>query len=438
MTDTTAPPRTADETPRRTVSPHKVAFASFIGTSIEWYDFFLYGTASALVFGDLFFPTGDPLISTLLAFATFGVGFAARPIGGAVFGSLGDKLGRKKVLVVTLLVMGAATAAIGLLPTYGQIGVAAPILLVLLRLVQGFGVGGEWGAAALMAVEHAPKGRRGFFGSMPQMGVPAGTILSTGAFVLINRMDEQTFLSWGWRIPFLASFLLVIVGLLIRVSVEESPEFEKLVKEKKQVAMPLRSAVRDHWRVILLAGGMRFSENSVFYVVTVFLLSYGTTALGLERAALLNAALIAAFVEILTIPYFGAVSARFGARRMYLSAAALSVLLAFPFFLTVNTGNMVAVTIAMIVTIVVACVMYALQPSMMGSLFPAEVRSSAVSIGYQIAAVFAGGLSPFIATGLYAWSGEQWWPIAAYMMVMGLITWICTHLATKRYGGHLT
>ncbi|AIY03170.1 Permeases of the major facilitator superfamily [Arthrobacter sp. PAMC 25486] len=412
-------------------SATKVAVASFIGTSIEWYDFFLYGTASALVFGKVFFPSADPLIGTLLAFGSFGVGFAARPLGGAIFGNLADKVGRKKILVVTLLIMGFATAAIGLLPTYAQIGVWAPILLVMLRLIQGFGVGGEWGAAVMMAVEHAPKGRKGFFGSIPQMGVPVGTILSTGAFALLTMLPDEQFLSWGWRIPFVASFVLVIVGLVIRMTLDESPEFENALKTGKVQKMPVKTAITEHWRVILLAAGIRFSENSVFYVVTVFALTYGVDALGLEKGPLLSAVLICSAVEFVLIPLFGTWSEKVGHRRLFLWAAAASIVIAFPFFLMFNTGNFVVITLAMTAAIAIACAMFALEPAIMGSLFPVEIRTSAVSMGYQLAAVFAGGLSPFIATGLYAWSGRQWWPIAAYLAVLGIISFVSMHFATK-------
>lgn len=412
-------------------SARKVAFASFIGTSIEWYDFFLYGTASALVFGKLFFPTQDPLMGTLLAFGSFGVGFAARPLGGAVFGNLADKIGRKKVLVATLLIMGIATAGIGLLPTYSQIGIAAPILLVLLRLVQGFGVGGEWGAAVMMAVEHAPEKKKGFFGSIPQMGVPVGTILSTGAFAILATLPDEAFLTWGWRIPFVASFLLVIVGLVIRITLSESPEFQNAVRTGKVEKMPVKTAITKHWKVILLAAGIRFSENSVFYVVTVFAITYGVDALGLTRGPILNAVLICSAVEFLLIPIFGQWSERIGHRKLFLGAALASIAVAFPFFMLFNTGNFLTIVIAMSITIGIACAMFALEPAIMGSLFPVEVRTSAVSMGYQVAAVFAGGLSPFIATGLYAWSGRQWWPIAAYLSLMGIITYVSAHFAMK-------
>lgn len=405
-------------------TPVKVAIASFIGTSIEWYDFFLYGTASAIVFGPLFFPNEEPIIGTLFAFGSFGVGFMARPIGGAIFGNLGDKLGRKRVLVITLLIMGIATTVIGLLPTYEQIGVWAPVLLVTLRLIQGLGVGGEWGAAVMMSVEHAPKNLRGFFGSIPQMGVPVGTLLSTGAFSLLSLLPEDDFMSWGWRIPFIASLALVIVGFIIRFSIEESPEFQDAQAAGKVATMPVKDAVRDHWRAILAAAGTRFSENSTFYVVTVFSITYGVDALGLDRQLILNAVLVCAAVEFVLIPLFGRWSENVGHRKLFLWAAALSVLVAFPYFMLFNTGNFAVIAMTMSVVIGIACVMFALEPAVMGALFPTEVRTSAVSLGYQIASVLAGGLSPFIATGLYAWSGGSWVPIALYVAAMGAISFV--------------
>lgn len=414
--------QTAPATKRGT--PVKVAIASFIGTSIEWYDFFLYGTASALVFGPLFFPNEDPIIGTLFAFGSFGVGFMARPLGGAIFGNLGDKWGRKRVLVVTLLIMGLATALIGVLPTYEQIGVWAPVLLVTLRLVQGLGVGGEWGAAVMMSVEHAPKNLRGFFGSIPQMGVPVGTLLSTGAFSLLAMLPEEDFMSWGWRVPFIASLALVIVGFIIRFTIEESPEFQDAQREGRVASMPVAVAVRDHWRAILAAAGTRFSENSTFYVVTVFSITYGVDALGLDRQLILNAVLVCAAVEFVLIPLFGRWSENVGHRKLFLWAAAASVLVAFPYFMLFNTGNFAVIAMTMSVVIGVACVMFALEPAVMGALFPTEVRTSAVSLGYQVASVLAGGLSPFIATGLYAWSGGSWVPIAFYVAGMGVISFV--------------
>ena len=287
-------------------SIRKVAAASFIGTTIEWYDFFLYGTAAALVFNKLFFPEFSPLAGTLLAFSTYAVGFVARPIGGIVIGHYGDKIGRKAMLILSLLIMGIATFLIGLLPTYDAIGVAAPILLVILRLAQGFGVGGEWGGAVVLAVEHAPSGKRGFYGAWPQMGVPAGLLLSTGVFTVFNTLlSESAFLSWGWRVPFLLSIVLVAIGLFIRLRILETPAFRGSRTLRRRCACPSSRRSATYPRNVLLAMGMRIAENGVFYVFTVFSLTYGAQVLGVPRTTVLIGVLIAAAVGLFAMPYFG-------------------------------------------------------------------------------------------------------------------------------------
>ena len=296
----------------------KVVAASFVGTTIEWYDFFLYGTAAALVFGDLFFPGSSPLIGTLSAFGTFAVGFAARPLGGVVFGHFGDRVGRKAMLVTSLLIMGLATFLIGCLPTHASIGVAAPILLVVLRFAQGIGVGGEWGGAVLMSVEHAPKGKRGFYGAFPQMGVPAGLLLSTVAFLTVqNATTEDQFMAWGWRIPFLISIVLVIVGLFIRMAVMESPAFKAVKESGTESEKPLVELIRDHKRDVLTAMGMRIAENGTFYIFTVFVLAYGEDTLKLSKNTMLTGVIIAAAVGLFSVPFWGALSDRVGRRKLY-------------------------------------------------------------------------------------------------------------------------
>ena len=307
----------------KTRSIKSVAAASFIGTTIEWYDFFLYGTAAALVFGDLFFPDAEPLIGTLLALSTYAVGFAARPLGGIVFGHFGDRVGRKSMLVISLLIMGTATFLIGCLPTHSSIGILAPILLVTLRFAQGIGVGGEWGGAVLMSVEHAPKGRRGFFGSWPQMGVPAGLLISTLVFLLVqSRTSEAAFASWGWRVPFLASAILVIVGLVIRLKLMESPAFERVKETETEAKMPIVDVVRKYPRNVLTAMGMRMGENGVFYLLTVFVYVYGEEELGLDKNTMLTGVVIAAALGLITVPLWGSLSDRVGRRPLYLAGAA--------------------------------------------------------------------------------------------------------------------
>ena len=332
-----------------TQSIKKVAAASFIGTTIEWYDFFLYGTAAALVFGELFFPESEPLVGTLLAFGTYAVGFAARPIGGVVFGHFGDRIGRKSMLVLSLLIMGVATFLIGVLPTFASIGIMAPILLVVLRFAQGIGVGGEWGGAVLMSVEHAPKGRRGFFGSWPQMGVPAGLLLSTGVFALVQAMtSEAAFMSWGWRVPFLASAILVGVGLFIRLKIMESPAFERVKETKTEAPKPIVDVVRKYPREVLTAMGMRVAENGCFYILTVFVLAYGEDELGLAKGTMLTGVIIAAAIGLVTVPLWGALSDRVGRKPLYLAGAVVTTLWAFPLFGLINTESPVLIWLSIV------------------------------------------------------------------------------------------
>ena len=334
----------------RTQSVRKVALASFIGTTIEWYDFFLYGTAAALVFNELFFPEAEPLIGTLLAFSTYAVGFAARPIGGVVFGHYGDRIGRKSMLVLSLVIMGVATFLIGCLPTHASIGVLAPILLVVLRFAQGIGVGGEWGGAVLMSVEHAPKGRRGFYGAWPQMGVPAGLLISTSVFAIVQGVtNEAAFLSWGWRVPFLASAVLVIVGLVIRLKLMKSPAFQRVKETKTEAPKPIVDVVRKYPREVLVAMGMRVAENGAFYILTVFVLAYGEDELGLSKNTMLTGVIIAAAIGLVTVPLFGHLSDRVGRRPLYLAGAVVTTLWAFPLFGLLNTESPVLIWLAIVV-----------------------------------------------------------------------------------------
>ncbi|MCE9670058.1 MHS family MFS transporter [Myxococcus stipitatus] len=416
----------------------KVAVASFIGTAIEWYDFFLYGTAAALVFNRLFFPSFDPLTGTMAAFGTFAVGFVARPLGGVVFGHYGDRLGRKAMLSATLMLMGVATFAVGLLPTYEHVGAWAPALLVLLRLVQGFGLGGEWGGAVLMAVEHAPAHRRGFYGSWPQMGAPAGLLVATAVFNVFSRLPEADFIAWGWRVPFLLSAVLIGMGVFIRLKVAESPVFRARPKQEEQASLPVLDALRQYPRQILLAMGARFAENGFFYIITTFVLSYGTERLGLPRTTILNGVLVATAVHLVAIPTFGAASDRFGRRPIYLAGALGCGLMAFPFFWLVDTREAALITSAITLGIVAHAAMYGPQASFFSELFGTRVRYSAASLGYQLASVFAGGLSPFIATALLARSGGQSWPVSLYMVVLAAITLVSVWLSAETFRARLT
>ncbi|PYP04464.1 MAG: MFS transporter [Gemmatimonadetes bacterium] len=412
----------------------KVAAASLIGTSIEWYDFFLYGTAAALVFNKLFFPTFAPLTGTMAAFATYAVGFAARPIGGIVFGHYGDKLGRKTMLYLTLLIMGVATTAIGLLPTYATIGIWAPILLVAMRLLQGLGIGGEWGGAVLMAIEHAPAHRRGFYGSWPQMGVAIGLLLSTLVFRHFSGYPEATFLAWGWRVPFLLSFILLAVGLWIRHRLAESPVFARLKSRKGEARMPVIEVFRRYMKPMLLATGARLAENGLFYIFTTFSLTYVATQLKLDRNMALNGLLVASACSLFTVPAWGALSDRLGRRPVYLWGAVAGGILAFPFFWLLETGRPAPIWLAFVLAITLGHdAMYAPQASFFAELFPTRVRYSGASLASQLGSVFSGGLSPLIATALLARSGGKSWPVSVYMVALVLITVVSVWLTRETH-----
>ena len=406
-----------------------VALASLIGTTIEWYDFFLYGTAAALVFNRLYFPTFDPLAGTLAAFGTYSVGFVARPIGGVVIGHYGDRIGRKSMLILTLTVMGVATFGIGLLPTYAQIGPWAPVALVVLRLAQGFGVGGEWGGAVLMAVEHAPPGARGFYGSWPQIGVPAGLLLSTAVFAQFARLPEEQFLSWGWRVPFLLSILLVGVGLIIRVRLLETPAFARIKEARTEVRRPIVEVLRTHPKEVLLSMGLRLAENGAFYIYTVFVLVYGTQRAGIPRQTVLNGILIAAACALVAIPLCGALSDRVGRRPVYLFGACVTALFAYPLFWLIDTGSTPLVWLALVVALVFAhSPMYGPQAAFLSELFGTRVRYSGASLGSQLSSVLAGGLSPFIATALLPYGRGA---LASYIIAMALVTITAVLIASE-------
>lgn len=424
------------QTQHKQVSITQVAVASFIGTAIEWYDFFLYGTAAALIFNRLFFPTFDPLVGTLAALGAYAVGFVARPLGGVIFGHYGDKIGRKSMLSITLLLMGVATFCIGLLPTYQTLGIWASVFLILLRIAQGIGVGGEWGGAVLMAVEHAPEGQRGFYGSWPQIGVPAGLLLSTGVFSLVSRLPEEQLLSWGWRVPFLLSVILVGVGLFIRLRIHETPAFSQVKERGQEARLPVLDAIRAHPWNILLAMGARLAENGFFYVYSVFALVYVTEQLKLPRSMILNGVLLATVCELFAIPFFGSLSDRVGRRPVYMFGAAFSAVFSFPFFWLLDTQHTLLIWLAIVLGLSIGhAAMYGPQASFFSELFGARVRYSGASLGYQLASVFAGGLSPLIATALLNWSGGKPWPIALYMMGMASITLVSVYVAAETMPG---
>src|SRR6267154_156013 len=409
----------------------QVILACFIGTTIEWYDFFLYGTAAALVFNKLFFPTLNPLADTLSAYGTFAVGFVARPLGGIVFGHYGDRIGRKTMLVWSLLIMGAATALIGLTPGYDRLGIWAPILLVVLRFVQGFGVGGEWGGAVLLAVEHSTGGRRGFHGSWPQMGVPAGLLLSTGLFALLSaRLPESAFLAWGWRVPFLLSVVLVGIGLFVRLRVLESPVFTALKETHRESRAPLLDVFRHHPREVLVGMGMRFAQNVLFYIYTVFVPGYGEKTLGYHRSVMLGGVVLASLVGLVSIPFWSYLSDRVGRRPVYLWGAAISLLFAFPSFWLIERGPGL-VALAIVVAMVGHDMMYGPMAAYFSELFGTGVRYSGASLVYQLTSVFSGGLAPFVATILLSRHGSG--AVAAYIVGCCAITAAATWFAPETH-----
>ncbi|MEU7878760.1 MFS transporter [Microbispora bryophytorum] len=401
----------------------KVVGASLIGTTIEWYDFFLYGSAAALVFNKLFFPTEDELTGTLLAFLTYAVGFVARPLGGLVFGHYGDRLGRKRLLVVSLLMMGGATFLIGLLPTYAALGAGAPLLLTVLRLVQGFALGGEWGGAVLLVSEHGDPRHRGFWASWPQAGAPGGNLIATGVLALLAAVQpDDAFLAWGWRIAFLLSGVLVLIGLWIRLTVAESPLFqEALERQEPAPKAPITGVLRHHWRDVLVAMGARMAENVSYYVITAFVLVYGTTAAGLPKGTVLNAVLIGSAFHFVTIPLWGALSDRIGRRPVYLLGAAGVGLWAFAFFPLIDTGSFALVTVAVTVGLLLHGAMYGPQAAFFSELFATRMRYSGVSIGYQLASIAAGGVAPLIAVALLDAYGSSV-PISVYVVAAAILT----------------
>ncbi|MCI0637702.1 MAG: MHS family MFS transporter [Gemmataceae bacterium] len=401
--------------------------ASTIGTTIEWYDFFLYGTAAALVFPRLFFPQADAFTGQILAFSTFTVGFLARPLGGVVFGYMGDRIGRKSALVSTLLLMGFSTLFIGFLPTYDEIGLAAPVLLTALRFLQGLGVGGEWGGAVLLALEYGHKGRRGFYASWPQAGVPLGLLASTGVMAIYQgALDADQFLAWGWRVPFYLSGILIAVGLLIRIRIMETPLFAALQKENKVAEAPVRETLRHHWREILLIAGTRVAENAVFYLFTASAIAYGRDVLHVESGVLLLAVNVAAAVEFFTIPLFGLLSDRWSRRGAYMAGCWSLILFALPFYYLMNTRETGWIVVAVVVGLGgVHALLYSVQAALIPELFSTRLRCTGASIGYQLAVPLAGGLAPLIAAVLIREFPGQYWPLAAYIVLISAISLFC-------------
>jgi metabolite-proton symporter len=416
----------------------KVVFASLVGTAVEWYDFFLYGSAAALVFGALFFPDADPVNATLLAFGTYAVGFVARPLGGVVFGHFGDRVGRKKMLVVALMLMGVATFAIGLLPTYATIGVAAPILLLVCRLLQGFAVGGEWGGAVLMAAEHGDDSRRGFWSSWPQAGVPLGNLLATGVlFVLAAVQSDADFEAWGWRIPFLLSAVLVLIGLYVRLQLEESPVYQEAkaeIADKKSTDshMPLLEVIRTYPKEVFIAMGMRMAENISYYIFTIVSITYVTTYLGQGKDVILKMLLIAAALQFFLVPAVGALSDKIGRRPLYFTGAVGVGVWSFFFFGLLDTNRSGPILLAVVVGLFFHTLMYAPQAAFFSELFGTSVRYTGASVGYQLASIFAGALAPIIAVDLLGSADEKnTFSVALYVAAASVLTIVAVFFAKE-------
>ncbi|MDU0326109.1 MULTISPECIES: MFS transporter [Microbacterium] len=439
MTEQRTPAGPVDQADRTRLA-RRAAVASLVGTAVEWYDYFIFGTASALVFGRLFFPSdGDPIFGTLAAFAVFGVGFFARPLGGIVFGHFGDKFGRKAALVTTLIMMGTATFLIGLLPTTDQIGILAPILLVALRLIQGFGVGGEWGGASLVAVEYAPEGKRGAYGSFPQIGNAVGLVMSTTIFALVSTLPDEQLLTWGWRVPFLLSAILIGVGLFIRFKLTETPTFQaaqdaleaKSAADAPKERMPLAELFRRFKRPLLLAMGMRLGEAVFGYIILTIGLTFATNYTEIGRTDILWASTIAAAIAIYTYYFFGKLSDRIGRRAVFILGSVVGALVSFPFFWILDADNIVLMYVVYAVAYAIGVgAVYGVEPAFFSELFGTKVRYTGVSLAAQLPSVLI-GLWPLASTAIFAATGGDPWPIAAITVVCLIIGGVCAWLAPE-------
>ena len=416
------------------VQLRRAVIASTIGTAIEWYDFFLYSTMTGLVFAKLFFPRSEPLVGTLEAFAVYAVGFAARPVGAAVFGHYGDRIGRKSTLIATLMLMGIATFLVSLVPTYESIGIWGAVILTFLRFVQGIGVGGEWGGSVLMSMEWARGDKhRGFIASWPQFGVPCGLFLANLAVLAFSQMSGEQFLAWGWRVPFFLSLILVAVGLYIRLGILETPIFRKLVAEQKIERTPMLTVIKQQPKEILLSALVRMAEQAPFYIFTAFVFSYGIGTLNVSRDFLLFAVLTASVVSFVSIPLFGHISDRIGRKKMYMLGAATVGVFGFIYFGMLNTGSLVLIFLAIVLSLIPHDMMYGPQAALIAESFTGRLRYSGASLGYQLASVIAGGPAPLIATWLFAQYGSAY-AVAFYILVCAVLTLVATSMMTDYTG----
>lgn len=411
----------------------KILIASLVGSSIEWFDYFLYGTVAALVFNQLFFVNEDPTVGLLLSYASFALAFFIRPFGGVIFSHIGDRIGRKKTLVLTLSLMGIATFGMGLLPTYQAIGIWAPILLITLRLVQGLGIGGEWGGALLLAVEYAPKEKRGLFGSIPQMGVTIGMLLGTIALSIMTLLPEGSFMTWGWRIPFILSALLVIFGLWIRKGIDETPSFKKVQQSGDIPKLPIVDTLKLHWREVLIAIGAKVVETAPFYIFSTFVVSYATSNLDFSRNVTLNAVLIATTITTILIPIMGSLSDKIGRKKLYVGGAIAMLLFAFPYFWMLQQQSVALLILATIIGLgIIWAPITAVLGTMFSEIFDAKVRYTGISLGYQIGAALAGGTAPLVATALLVRFNNSYVPVAIYIIFTAVISLIAIQAIKDR------
>jgi len=410
----------------------RVVISALVGASIEWYDFFLYGVVAGIVFNKLYFPAGDPVVATLLAYTTFAVGFVTRPLGGVIFGHFGDKIGRKSMLVITLMIMGVATFLIGLVPTYAQIGIGAPLLLLLLRVLQGIGLGGEWGGAVLMAYEYAPKEKRGFYASLPQIGLAIGLCLASGVVALLSSVltDEQ-FLAWGWRVAFLLSGVMVIVGMYIRLTIQETPEFAAVKARNAELRIPFMDMIRRYPGNVLKGMGARYIDGVFFNVFGVFSINYLTNTIKISRTDALLGVMAAAVVMCFTIPFFGRLSDRIGRPKVYMWGAIITALSAFPGFwmMTHAGGSTLMIWLAIIIPLgIIYASVYGPEAALFCDLFDAKVRYTGISFVYQFSGIFASGITPIIATALIKSGNGEPWQLCMYVLFAGLVSAFCAWL----------